>query len=150
MVSHPLLCSWEAGAHWNLELEPANLCSYSKNCTKHNCRCDYMDQPPLEDESATSPTLELLMDPQIIEELTHWRTTGQAPFPELGPPSQPYWDQFSIVDHRLLHHIAGLSHGMHRQGYSEFTIWATKMPESVVSGSLANKKGIDFATGFLQ
>lgn len=126
----------------SLGLGHADLCPYSKNCTKHNCRCDYMDQPPLEDESATSPTLELLMNPQIIDQLTHWRTTGQAPFPELGPPSQAYWDQFSIVDHRLLHHIAGLSHEMRRQGYSDFTIWAARMPESVLSQFRLDKKGL--------
>lgn len=103
----------------------------SRNCTKHNCRCDYMDQPPTADESERSPRApDLQMTPEIEREVDVWRMTGEPPFPELRMTSKSYWHRFSPVDLRLIHHIAGLSIDMHQRGYSGCTPWAQKMPTS--------------------
>lgn len=105
---------------------------HSRNCTKHNCRCDYMDTPALSDEpSGGSRPAELLMTPQIEREIEFWRMTGDPPFPELRPSSREYWLRFSSVDLRLVHHIAGLSIEMHQRGYAACTVWAQKMPVCV-------------------
>lgn len=105
----------------------------SRNCTKHNCRCDYMDQPPAPEESARSPrTPDLQMTAEIERELDLWRMTGEPPFPELRMTSKSYWHRFSSIDLRLIHHIAGLSIDMHQRGYSGCTVWAQKMPVSVL------------------
>ena len=105
----------------------------SRNCTKHNCRCDYMDQPPATDESSSrSPRApDLQMTPEIERELDLWRMTGEPPFPELRMTSKAYWHRFSNIDLRLIHHMAGLSIDMHQRGYSGCTVWAQKMPTSV-------------------
>jgi len=101
----------------------------SRNCTKHNCRCDYMDMPAASDEPSRSPRPpDLLVTPDIERELDSWRMTGEPPFPELRLSSRTYWDRFSNVDLRLIHHIAGLSIDMHQRGYSRCTVWAQKMP----------------------
>jgi hypothetical protein len=106
----------------------------SRNCTKHNCRCDYMDQPPATEESARSPrTPDLQMTPEIERELDLWRMTGEPPFPELQMTSKSYWHRFSGIDLRLIHHIAGLSIDMHQRGYSGCTVWAQKMPACVTA-----------------
>src|SRR5271170_3593334 len=104
--------------------------SRSRNCTKHNCRCDYMDTPAASDESSSrgSRPLELTMSPEIEREIELWRVTGDPPFPELRLSSREYWLRFSTVDLRLVYHIAGLSIDMHQRGYAACTVWAQKMP----------------------
>ena len=101
----------------------------SRNCTKHNCRCDYMDMPAASDEpSQGSRPAELEMTSEIEREIDFWRMTGNPPFPELRLTTPEYWLRFSTVDLRLVHHIAGLSIDMHKRGYAACTVWAQKMP----------------------
>lgn len=109
---------------------------HSRNCTKHNCRCDYMDMPAASDEHPQgSRPPELLMTPEIEREIDFWRMTGNPPFPELRLSTPEYWLRFSSVDLRLIQHIAGLSIDMHKRGYSACTVWAQKMPVSVKDSS---------------
>jgi hypothetical protein len=102
---------------------------HSRNCTKHNCRCDYMDTPAASDETArASRPPELPMTPETEREINIWRVTGDPPFPELRLSSREYWQRFSSVNLRLIHHIAGLSSDMHQRGYAACTVWAQNMP----------------------
>jgi len=104
----------------------------SRNCTKHNCRCDYMDAAAAaaNDESLRSPRApDLLMSQEIEIEIENWRTTGIPPFPELSMCPRNGWYRFSRSDLRLIHHITGLSIDLHRRGYSNSTIWAQRMPK---------------------
>ena len=96
-----------------------------------------MDTPAASDESSGrgSRPPELTMTPEIEREIEHWRITGDPPFPELRLSSREYWLQFSSVDLRLVHHIAGLSIEMHQMGYAACTVWAQKMPVLVHYGS---------------
>lgn len=106
----------------------------SRNCTKHNCRCDYMDSPAANEERPKSPRdPDLLVTPEIQQELDAWHSSGIPTFPELQMTSPGYWQNFKLRDLRLVHHIAGLSIEMHRQGYSGCAVWAQKMPMCVNS-----------------
>lgn len=101
----------------------------SRNCTKHNCRCDYQDvaaargSPPA---SRRGP--DLLMSPEIEMEIENWHRTGLTPYPELAgcPPSG--WSGLSPSDLRLVHHLIGLSIDLHRRGLSNCTVWAQMLP----------------------
>ncbi|GES62287.1 C6 transcription factor RosA-like protein [Aspergillus terreus] len=100
-----------------------------RNCTKHNCRCDYMDVAAIHDESsAARKSPDLLMSAEIELEIKNWHITGVAPFPELVHFPRSSWSKLSRTDLRLVHHIIGLSIDLHRRGLSNCTIWAQKMP----------------------
>lgn len=113
----------------------------SRNCTKHNSRCDYMEAMPVQDSSpSTSPSSlstlpnpsnapDLLMSPEIESEIENWHITGVPPFPELLQCPRSGWFGLSRTDLRLIHHIVGLSIDLHRRGYSNCTVWAQKMPK---------------------
>lgn len=99
----------------------------SRNCTKHNCRCDYMDIQAARDEStptAATPPPNLMITPEIDAEIEQWRTTGVPPFPELNFTPQSDWYRFSKSTLRLIYHIAGLSIDLHRRGLGETTVWS--------------------------
>ncbi|KAF9885924.1 hypothetical protein FE257_012214 [Aspergillus nanangensis] len=100
-----------------------------RNCTKHNCRCDYMDVAAIQDESSAARKIpDLLMSAEIELEIKNWHITGIAPFPELVHFPRSGWSKLSRTDLRLVHHIIGLSIDLHRRGLSNCTIWAQKMP----------------------
>lgn len=109
---------------------PSNMNLYSRNCTKHNCRCDYQD---LTEAQSNSPTVgrgpDLLMTPEIEMEIDNWHRTGVPPYPELMQCPQMGWSSLSRSDLRLVHHIVGLSINLHRRGLSNCTVWAQKMPK---------------------
>lgn len=101
----------------------------SRNCTKHNCRCDYMDVATVHDESTSVRKVpDLLMSAEIEVEIKNWHLTGLPPFPELMHFPRNCWSKLSRTDLRLIHHIIGLSIDLHRRGLSSCTIWAQKMP----------------------
>lgn len=101
----------------------------SRNCTKHNCRCDYMDIATVHDESTSVRKVpDLLMSTEIEMEIKNWQLTGLPPFPELMHFPRDCWSKLSRTDLRLIHHIIGLSIDLHRRGLSSCTIWAQKMP----------------------
>ncbi|KAI9370979.1 hypothetical protein BJX61DRAFT_513069 [Aspergillus egyptiacus] len=117
----------QAVAHWN-----------SRNCTKHNCRCDYMDVAAVHDESTSVRNVpDLLMSAEIEMEIKNWHLTGLPPFPELMHFPRNCWSKLSRTDLRLIHHIIGLSIDLHRRGLSGCTIWAQKMP-SFLSIAISN------------
>lgn len=100
----------------------------SRNCTKHNCKCDYMDSQASRDETPRSPSVpNLMMTPEIEADIESWQFTGIPPFPELSQSSLHDWYRYSKTELRLIHHIAGLSIDFYRRGLSETTVWAPKM-----------------------
>lgn len=109
---------------------PSNINLYSRNCTKHNCRCDYQD---LTEAQSISPTVgrgpDLMMTPEIEMEIDNWHRTGVPPYPELMQCPRMGWSSLSRSDLRLIHHIVGLSIDLHRRGLSNCTVWAQKMPK---------------------
>ncbi|PLB48855.1 putative C6 transcription factor [Aspergillus steynii IBT 23096] len=108
-----------------------------RNCTKHNCRCDYMDVATVHDETSSRKVPDLLMSAEIEVEIKNWHITGVPPFPELVHFPRSGWSRLSRTDLRLIHHIIGLSIDLHRRGFSNCTIWAQKMP-SFLSTALSH------------
>jgi hypothetical protein len=107
----------------------------SRNCTKHNCRCDYMDVQTAREDSVQIPksSLNLMMTPEIDAEIENWRATGIPPFQELSQCARNDWHRFSKSTLRLIHHIAGLSIELHRRGLGHATVWSVNMPRLVIS-----------------
>lgn len=107
------------------------LTSTSRNCTKHQVRCDYMDSPTaMMPESPQSPQQpNLLWTPEIEATIELWRQTGEFPFPELRVYPQPQWRALTTVDLRLVHHLSSISNEMFRNRTSKSTLWTDMMPK---------------------
>lgn len=106
-----------------------------RNCTKHNCRCPYMDMPP-QDERASSPErADLLWTSAIEAEIQTWQQTGTFPFPDLYiyPAPQPHF--YSMEDLRLIHHVASVSSELSIHGAGNFTIWTRQVPLFIKIGA---------------
>ncbi|KAJ5535856.1 hypothetical protein N7513_009042 [Penicillium frequentans] len=99
-----------------------------RNCTKHNCRCDYQDMATTQSSPPSRRGPDLLMSPEIEMEIENWHRTGVPPYPELVQCPRAGWSHLSRADLRLVHHIIGLSIDLHRRGLSSCTVWAQKMP----------------------
>nr|UPX44866.1 hypothetical protein FAC5L9_29 [Penicillium camemberti] len=99
-----------------------------RNCTKHNCRCDYQDMAATQSSPPARRGPDLLMSPDIEMEIENWHRTGVPPYPELVQCPRAGWSHLSRADLRLVHHIVGLSIDLHRRGLSSCTVWAQKMP----------------------
>lgn len=102
----------------------------SRNCTKHNCRCDYMDVAAANEQSPRPMKgPDLLMSPEIEIEIENWHSNGVPPFLELSQCPRSGWYGLSRIQLRLIHHIIGLSIDLHRRGFSSCTVWAQKLPK---------------------
>ena len=114
----PLLCESESKAN----------CKDSKNCTKHNCRCDYMDHPPLEDAPRILEEPNLLWTPRIESEIETWRRTGVFPFPEMDLQSSQQFRGLSPIDLRLIHHLSSIYRDMRLADFVHCTLWVQQIP----------------------
>lgn len=103
----------------------------SRNCTKHQVRCDYNDNPasaaPDSPKGPQQPNL--LWTPEIEATINIWQSTGEFPFPELNVYPQPQWRNYSKTDLRLIHHLSSISNEMFRGRTSKLTVWAENMPK---------------------
>jgi len=99
-----------------------------RNCTKHNCRCPYMDMPVQEERAATPEKADLLWTPEIEAEIERWQQTGNFPFPDLYIYPAPSPQFFSFEDLRLIHHVASVSSELGIHDASNFTIWTRQTP----------------------
>ncbi len=70
---------------------------------------------------------DLLMSPELQQQLDHWRITGVSPLVDLPASDRVYWTRFSTIDLRLIHHIVTLSSDMHHRGYSNYLVWGPRM-----------------------
>lgn len=123
---------------------PANM-KISRNCTKHQVRCDYMDSPtavlPESPQSPQQPNL--LWTPEIEATIELWRHTGEFPFPELRVYPHPQWRALTMVDLRLIHHLSSISNEMFRNGTSKSTLWTDMMPKYVPGFLFASSQPTD-------
>jgi hypothetical protein len=104
----------------------------SRNCTKHQVRCDYQDSPAalLPPESPKSPQQpNLLWTAEIDATIEQWRQTGVWPFDHLSVYPQPQWRAFPKTDLRLVHHVATISNEMFSHRTSKLTLWTDMMPK---------------------
>ncbi|PQE16106.1 putative UPC2 Regulatory involved in control of sterol uptake protein [Rutstroemia sp. NJR-2017a WRK4] len=107
----------------------------SRNCTKHNCRCPYMDMPVQEERAATPEKADLLWTPEIEAEIERWQQTGSFPFPDLYIFPAPNPQFFSFEDLRLIHHVASVSSELSLHDAGNFTIWTRQIPLFLKIGS---------------
>lgn len=107
---------------------------FSRNCTKHHVKCDYMDVVPAANISrrAESPKPpNLLWTPAIEAAVDAWQQTNSFPFPSLHVWPTPESSLYSKTDLRLIHHLCQISAEMIRCGASKMTIWCDKIPQYV-------------------
>lgn len=100
----------------------------SKNCTKHNCRCDYMDHPPSEEAPRTLEEPNLLWTPRIESEIETWQRTGVFPFPEMDLQSSQHFCGLSPIDLRLIHHLSSMYRDMRLADFVQCTLWVQQIP----------------------
>ncbi|KAH8815862.1 hypothetical protein F5884DRAFT_198179 [Xylogone sp. PMI_703] len=99
-----------------------------RNCTKHNCRCPYMDMPVQEERAPTPEKADLLWTPEIEREIERWQQTGSFPFPDLYIYPAPSPQYFTFEELRLIHHVASISSELGIYDASNFTIWTRQVP----------------------
>ena len=99
----------------------------SKNCTKHNCRCDYMDHPPEETPRIVDEP-NLLWTPRIESEIETWQRTGVFPFSEMDLQSSQHFHGLSPIDLRLLHHLSSIYRDMRLADFVQCTLWVQQIP----------------------
>ena len=109
----------------------------SRNCTKHQVRCDYMDNPTassIDEISTQGEQPNLLWTPEIERSIDIWQQQGRFPFPfpELHIYPQPHWGSYSRDDLRLLYHVSQISNDMIASKSSKLTLWIEYMPRSVI------------------
>ena len=108
------------------------IAACSRNCTKHQVRCDYMDSPTAGDNDLRmSHQANLLWTPEIEKTVQLWRTTGHFPFPELSIFPQPQWTTLSKTDLRLIYHLSSISNDLQVNRTTKLTIWTELMPKYV-------------------
>ena len=101
----------------------------SKNCTKHNCRCDYMDSPPVEEVQQSPKEPNLLWTPEIEHAIENWQRTGIFPFPELNLQSIQHFRGFSPIDLRLIYHLSNIYRDMRLADFVQCTLWVQQIPK---------------------
>jgi hypothetical protein len=96
----------------------------SKNCTKHQVRCDYMDNSAALDEGKMVSQANLNWTPEIEKTIDTWRQTGHFPFPDLQiyPPIQS--KNLSKTEARLLYHICQILNDLQSRRAIDLTLWA--------------------------
>ena len=124
----------------------------SRNCTKHNCRCDYMDCPAPPEEPARYPTgPNLLWTPRIEREIEAWQRTGVFPFLELNIRSFQHFRGLSAVDLRLVYHLSSIHRDMHSSNFAQCTLWVQLIPryENALVSTYADRPPLTLCTSFL-
>lgn len=99
-----------------------------RNCTKHSCRCPYMDMPAQEERAPSPEKADLLWTPEIEAEIQRWQQTGNFPFPDLYVYPAPAPQFFSFEDLRLIHHVASVASELGIHDASNFAIWTRQIP----------------------
>jgi hypothetical protein len=105
-----------------------NDCPHSKNCMKYNRRCPYLDIPENEQQESILIRANLLWTSDVETEVLSWQQVGRSSFPSLCVfPAIPF-ENFSLEDLRLIHHIASISGKLSASNRSNFTIWVKQVP----------------------
>lgn len=109
--------------------------SSSRNCSKHQVRCDYMDtQGGTESSSSappvTSPDMYWSADVDVV--LEQWQKAGYCSLGDNMYSLQSSGYIFSKSDLHLIHQ-ALWSSGPNTSRPSDYTVWTSKMPKWVAS-----------------
>lgn len=113
----------------------------SRNCTKHQVRCDYMETLGSDTESQHSPEQsELVLTPRSEQRVDIWQQTGTFPYPNLQVFPPPQAQEYSSIELRLIDHLSTISNDLLARGTSRLSIWTQKLPKYVRSQLRVNKK----------
>lgn len=110
----------------------------SRNCTKHQVRCDYMESMGSDTQSqgGSPEQLPLVFTPGTESRVDLWQQTGSFPYPDLNvyPPPSP--QEHSKTELRLMHHLSSISNDLLLNNCNNLTLWTHKLPKSVASSSV--------------
>lgn len=102
----------------------------SRNCTKHQVRCDYMENIGSDTDSQSSPEqTQLSFSPGTESRIDLWQQTGSFPYPGLQVFPPPQTHEYTKNDLRLIHHLSAISNDLMLKGTSNLTIWTQKVPK---------------------
>jgi hypothetical protein len=111
-------------------LPPYSNILHSRNCTKHQVRCDYMENLGSESELQQSPEQSAVaLTPGTESRIEQWQQTGSFPYPELQVFPPPPTHEYSKNELRLIHHLSSISNELLLKGSTALTIWTQKMPK---------------------
>ena len=118
-----------SGMSWRNRKRHGTNGGRSKNCTKHSCRCDYMEMSNTLDDRSNSPKEpNLLWSSEVKREIEAWQRTGAFPFPELHLQSHQHLRRLSPMDMRLVHHVASIYRDMRNKDFIQCTLWVQELP----------------------
>ncbi len=88
-----------------------------------------MDSPPPPEEARKSSRGPDLRWTGLIErEVELWHRTGVFPFYELVLEASGHFQGLSLIDLRLIHHLATIHSNMHRKDFQRCTLWIELIP----------------------
>lgn len=104
----------------------------SRNCTKHQVRCDYSETVPSDTESQGTPEqASVSLVPVMQHAAEHWQLPGEFPYPAPGLSSLQA-TQYTRADMQLINNLSSISHMLSVNGTSELTTWASRLPMYVL------------------
>ena len=107
-----------------------SLTGHSRNCTKHQVRCDYMETVGSDTEGQSSPDRpSLVLTPGTESRIEVWQQTGSFPYPELQVFPPPQTHEYSKNELRLISHVSSISNDLLLKGTSHLTVWTQMMPK---------------------
>ncbi|KAL1302796.1 hypothetical protein AAFC00_003137 [Neodothiora populina] len=102
----------------------------SRNCTKHQVRCDYMENMPAEEEQPPGPErASLPCSAETEQSVNLWLQTGNFPFPELQVFPTPQVQSYSRNDLVLIAHLSSVARSLLVNGMGGVNVWTTKIPQ---------------------
>lgn len=102
----------------------------SRNCTKHQVRCDYMDIVGTDQEERSSPERgTILLSPESESHIEIWQQTGSFPFPLLQVYPSPQTHEYGKNDLRLIYHISSICNTLQTRSTSGLALWTAHMPK---------------------
>lgn len=123
-----LFPQWQAGSSI-CSTTTANQTS-SRNCTKHQVQCDYMENIGSDSEAQHSPEQQsLVLTPDTEQRIDLWQQTGAFPYPDLHVFPPPQTHEYSKNELRLIHHLTSVSNDLLLKGTTGLAIWTQKMPK---------------------
>lgn len=103
---------------------------YSRNCTKHQVRCDYMETIGTEGDGEQSPEQSaVVLTPNSESGVDLWQQTGCFPYPDLHVFPPPPIHEYTKNELRLIHHLSTVSNDLLSKGTPGLTLWTEKIPK---------------------
>ena len=105
--------------------------SRSQNCTKHQVRCDYMDDPSITSHSeTTSPEpAKVKITPRSENNILNWQQTSSFSYDSLGVCPLPDTDALQPSELRFIHSLISISNDLSTAGVSDLTLWTSSIPK---------------------